>query len=107
MPTTTVLHYPFTGQSVPPDGTAYHVINEMDVFRTGGSITATAIPRQGSPEASKLYMEVIQTAVRQEPQTDAPSNYLLDIVVRNNSHASDPENSTITDYDLYVSVLNP
>jgi hypothetical protein len=75
------------------------------VFRDGGAITVTAIPRQGTPGAN-LFMEVVQMAVRHAPQTFAVPNYLLDIVVRNNSHENDPENaSTITGFDVYTSVV--
>ena len=81
MANVTFLHNNFSGRSIPPDGTEFFTLGPADVFRTGGAITVTAIPRQGTPGA-KLFMEVVQMAVRNEPQTFAESNYLLDIVVR-------------------------
>lgn len=105
MANVTLLHNEFSGQSIPPDGTEFFTIGPADVFRDGGAITVTAIPRQGTPGAS-LFMEVVQMAVRNAPQTFAVSDYLLDIVVRNNSHQNDPENaSTITGFDVYTSVV--
>ena len=105
MANVTLLHNGFSGQSIPPDGTEFFTLGPADVYRDGGAITVTAIPRQGTPGA-KLFMEVVQLAVRQEPQTFAVPNYFLDIVVRNNSHQNDPENaSTITGFDVYTSVV--
>ena len=52
-------------------------------------------------------MEVIQTGIRTEVKPFAAPDVFLDIVVRNNSHQGQPAASTITDFDVYVSVVNP
>jgi hypothetical protein len=96
----------FSEDTIPPDGTHYFAIGPADVFRNGGAITVTAIPSGGTPGAN-LYMEVVQMATRLAPQFGGPSDYFLDIVVRNNSHQADQSNSTITSFDVYVSVVAP
>jgi hypothetical protein len=55
---------------------------------------------------SGLYMEVIQTATRFVPTIGGPT-YYLDVVVRNNSHASEPTHSTIYEFTAYASVITP
>jgi hypothetical protein len=53
-------------------------------------------------------MEVVQMATRQEAAgLGGIPTYFLDVVVRNNSHASGPDPSTITSYDVLVSVVTP
>jgi hypothetical protein len=68
------------------------------------AITVTATPFIGSG-GSALYMEVIQTAVR-ATKISNDMVYSLDIVVRNNSHATDPENSTIEQFNLIVAATH-
>lgn len=106
MATVSCFKVTFSGNGIPPDGTEYHGIGPADIFRSGGAITVTAIPRTGTPGAN-LYIEVIQMATRQEPTFEALPDYYLDIVVRNNSHADAESDSTITSYDVYVSCVEP
>ncbi len=106
MANVTCFKVTFSEDPIPPDGTFYFFVGPADVFRDGGAITVTAIPRTGTPGAN-LYMEVVQMATRQAAKFGAPPDYFLDIVVRNNSHRADSSNSTITSYDVYVSVVTP
>jgi len=47
-------------------------------------------------------------ATRTTPRFGANPDHFIDIVVRNNSHAADPANaSTITSFDVFVSVVTP
>jgi hypothetical protein len=103
MANVTILKNTFT-VSIPPDGTHFFNLGPMDVFRTGGAINVTAIPRSGAP-LTTLFMEVVQMAVRQEVVTFGAPNFSLDIVVRNNSHQNDPEATTITAFDVFTSVV--
>ena len=91
---------------IPPDGTSYFAVGPADDFAKG-AITVTALPRTGTPGAN-LYMEVVQMATRQEAAgLGGIPTYFLDVVVRNNSHASSPNPTTITSYDVLVSVVTP
>ncbi len=93
--------------NIPPDGTDFFTIGPNEAF-ANGAITVTAIPRTGTPGVS-LFIEVVQMATRTAPRFGAPPNHFLDIVVRNNSHANNPADSlsTITSFDVFVSVVTP
>ena len=51
----------------------------------------------------------VQMATRTAPKFGANPSHSLDIVVRNNSHANNPADSlsTITSFDVFVSVVTP
>ena len=104
--------YQYTRKStLAPDATEYFTIGPTDeagdLDFSGGAITVTAVPAAGTG-GDILYMEVIQAATRRYLSSDYRAlSYGLDVVVRNNSHASDPEKSTITEYEVYVSVVRP
>jgi hypothetical protein len=93
--------------TIPPDGTEFFTIGPNEAF-ANGAITVTAIPRTGTPGVS-LFMEVVQMATRTAPKFGANPSHSLDIVVRNNSHANNPADSlsTITSFDVFVSVVTP
>lgn len=93
--------------TIPPDGTDFFTIGPNDAF-ANGAITVTAIPRTGTPGVS-LFMEVVQMATRTAPRFGGPPTHSLDIVVRNNSHKDNPADSlsTITSFDVFVSVVTP
>lgn len=92
--------------TIPPDGTDYFPIGPNEAF-ANAAITVTAIPRTGTP-GKPLYIEVVQMATRTSPRFGANPDHFIDIVVRNNSHAADQANaSTITSFDVFVSVVTP
>ena len=96
--------------TIPPDGTEFFTLGPSDAF-SNGAITVTAIPRTGTPGVS-LFIEVVQMATRHAPKfgpAGGHQDFFLDIVVRNNSHANNPADSlsTITSFDVFVSVVTP
>jgi hypothetical protein len=92
------------GFKLAPDQQFYFTIGSNAAF-ANGAITVTAHPTSGDVP-SGLYMEVIQTATRFMPTIGGPT-YYLDVVVRNNSHASEPTHSTIYEFTAYASVITP